>query len=292
MTDPNATPSTSSQPLQFDRVDAPAEASQGDQSAPLQCESCGNAIHAAYYHVNGRSVCVRCKDTAVDASQSPRGAGVIFKSLLFGGVAALGGAAIYYAVIAITNFEIGLVAILIGFMVGAAVRKATAGRGGRKFQVIALLLTYFAVGVAYTPLAIKGAMDAPKTASVADSVSASGSDSIALPPPTPMTPMLAGAAATADTTAAATDSTSATQLGGNIFVALAILLGGGFLMVLALPVLAVVGSLPSGLISALIIGFGMHQAWKMTAAFTANVSGPYRVGAEPPPATDAPATAG
>ena len=67
-------------------------------------------------------------------------------------VAAIPGAILYYAVIAITNFEIGIVAIAIGYMVGWAVRKGAGGRGGRRFQVLALVLTYWAVGLAYTPL--------------------------------------------------------------------------------------------------------------------------------------------
>src|SRR4029450_6773668 len=74
---------------------------------------------------------------------------------LFGLGAAIAGAILYYAVIAITNFEIGIVAIAIGFMVGWAVRKGAGGRGGRRFQVLALVLTYWAVGLAYTPITFK-----------------------------------------------------------------------------------------------------------------------------------------
>jgi hypothetical protein len=46
----------------------------------------------------------------------------------------------------------------------------------------------------------------------------------------------------------------------------------------ALPVLVVIGSFPSGLISAFIIFIGMRQAWKMTSAPVLKVYGPYRVG--------------
>jgi hypothetical protein len=53
---------------------------------------------------------------------------------VFGLGAGIVGAVIYYAVIAITNFEIGLVAILIGYMVGQAVRKGARGRGGLRFS--------------------------------------------------------------------------------------------------------------------------------------------------------------
>ena len=48
----------------------------------------------------------------------------------------------------------------------------------------------------------------------------------------------------------------------------------------ALPVLMVVGSMPSGLISAVIIFFGMQQAWKMTGVPSLQVLGPFRVGSE------------
>ena len=36
--------------------------------------------------------------------------------------------------------------------------------------------------------------------------------------------------------------------------------------------------MPGGLITAAIIGFGMHQAWRMTAAPQLTITGPYRVG--------------
>jgi hypothetical protein len=50
---------------------------------------------------------------------------------------------------------------------------------------------------------------------------------------------------------------------------------------LALPVLAVFGSLPTSLIGGVIIGVGMRQAWRMTAAPRVETLGPYRVGSEP-----------
>jgi hypothetical protein len=49
----------------------------------------------------------------------------------------------------------------------------------------------------------------------------------------------------------------------------------------ALPVMVVVGSFPSGLISAIIIFIGMRQAWRMTGAPLVQILGPYRVGADP-----------
>ena len=172
---------------------------------------------------------------------------MIGRALLFGGGAAVLGAILYYAVIAITNFEIGLVAIAIGYMVGYAMRMATKGRGGRRFQIIAVVLTYWAVGLAYMPLALGGARQAQGRSEQS--------------------------ATSADAGPQAARAVSPRQL----LVGLA-LLGG---LTFALPVLAIAGSLPGGLISGVIIAFGMHQAWRMTAAPQFEISGPYRVGASP-----------
>jgi len=297
MTDPNA---PSSEPLQFDRaVDAEATAPDAaEQAAPsIECSACNSAIKTYYYHVDGATVCAKCKQVAERAGQSQKGGGALIKAFLLGGLAAVIGAAIYYGVIAITNFEIGLVAILIGFMVGFGVRLGAAGGGGRRYQVMALVLTYFAVGLAYTPLAFKGAMDArgsgADSMAVADSLSADSADADALAEEAAEEDSAEVAlAGDADSSAAA--PLSVKKIGvGTALLGLGVIVLGGFLMVFALPVIAVLGSMPSGLISAFIIGLGMHQAWKMTAGHIVSITGPYKVGGDteaesPPAATLAP----
>ena len=284
---PSAAPAAAAG-LQFDRVDVGAAPAPEVKVASLPCGNCGRSIDE-YFQVDGRSVCASCKDVAALASAPARGAGVYFKALLFGGVAALIGAAIYYGVIAITDFEIGLVALLIGFIVGAAVRTATDGRGGRRFQIMAVTLTYFAVGLAYAPLFIKGAMQSAQTDSsavadtltvaedsaVGDSADISDSAEISLAGDT-------ANAARVDSLLKQVSSPSG-KATRAVLASLAAVSVGGFLMVFALPILAVLMTMPSGLISAMIIGIGMHQAWKMTAAQRHQISGPYRVGATPTP---------
>ncbi|MEP7086144.1 MAG: hypothetical protein ABI884_02320 [Gemmatimonadota bacterium] len=138
--------------LQFDRVvnSAPGGALNG---APVAtCVVCKKAIDSDYYHLNGKVACDSCRKAIQAQLAPPAGAGALGLAALFGIGAALAGAAVYYAVIAITNFEIGIVAILIGWMVGWGVRKGAAGKGGRGFQLLAVALTYLAVGLAYAPL--------------------------------------------------------------------------------------------------------------------------------------------
>jgi hypothetical protein len=228
-------------------------------SLAFSCRGCQQTLSDEYFDVNGEPVCSSCRDSLLHQAEPPRGAMPLIRAALFGIAAAIAGAVLYYAVIAITNFEIGLVAIAIGYMVGYAIRKATGGRGGRVFQILALVLTYWSVGLAYVPLALTGSTQQPTASTPANATDAA--------PP---------AAAPPDTTAPARSADGKI----NLPIALAFL----FVFSLALPVLAVFASLPGGLLSAVIIGVGMHQAWRMTAAPRLIVTGPLRVGTGAEPA--------
>ena len=111
--------------LQFDKVVPQGAAAPGRVS----CAYCKRPLPAEYYDVSGKSTCADCRGQIEALIQTPRNAATFLKALLFGSVAGIAGAVIYYAVIAITNFEIGIVAILIGYMVGYAIRKGASGRG-------------------------------------------------------------------------------------------------------------------------------------------------------------------
>lgn len=229
--------------LQFDTALLKGGGAPGDTRA-LVCDGCAQPITSTYYDVSGRTTCAACRTTLGTLLETPSGIAPIVKASLFGMAAGIAGAIVYYAVIAITNFEIGIVAILIGYMVGYAVHKG-AGGGGRRFQVLAIALTYGAVALAYAPIVVKAAIEARQTEA----------------------PVAASAAA--DTTEA--------QPSRPPVIAVVFLLG----LIAALPVVVVVGGLPSSLISAAIIFFGMRQAWKMTGKPPLVITGPYRVGAPP-----------
>jgi hypothetical protein len=244
-------------PLQFDTATSSVPASAASGQDGVACVTCQRAILDNYFDVNEQPVCASCRSEIAQQTETPRGFGVIARAALFGLVAAILGAILYYAVIAITDFEIGLVAIAIGYMVGYGVRMGTRGRGGRRFQVIALVLTYWAVGLAYTPFLFgQASQDATQQAGAGNTE----------PVDAAVTP-------------AATDEPDGTNDRGLLF-ALVVMLGISF----ALPVMSAVSSLPGGLISAAIIAFGMHQAWRMTGVPQLVITGPFRVGAGPPAA--------
>ena len=238
--------------LQFDRL---VTDSDRPGTPAVACTACRAAIHTEYYDINGHSFCRGCRDAVEASAETPRGLGPLIMAGAFGFGAGLVGAAIYYAVIAIANLEIGIVAVLIGYMVGYAVRKGAGGRGGRRFQVLAVMLTYASVALAYTPIAVKQITTQDQDAQKAQTPAPSG-DSRPAPAPT-------------------SSDAATTESGGSVLMAVAALLA----FVAALPVLVVVASFPSGLISAFIIFIGMRQAWKMTGAPRLEILGPFRVAA-------------
>ncbi|MEP7304004.1 MAG: helix-turn-helix transcriptional regulator [Acidobacteriota bacterium] len=243
--------------LQFDRVITESASSTSPDKLAVICTVCQAQVDTDYYDINGRTCCGRCRAAVQAAAETPRGIIPLIGAGVFGLGAGVIGAALYYAVIAITQLEIGIVAILIGYMVGYSVRRGARGRGGLRFQILAVALTYTSVALAYAPLAFKEAVEANRNGRKARVEGRTNSDAAAPAPG-------GGRVATSSSR-------------GGLLVGLVILLG----LIAALPVLVIVGSFPSGLISAFIIFIGMRQAWRMTGVPRLVVLGPYRVGAAP-----------
>jgi hypothetical protein len=242
--------------LQFERAITASSPGDASTTPAVVCKACRAAVETEYFDINGKSFCGRCRTAIESAAETPRGVVPFVKASLYGIGAGIIGAVLYYAVVAITHFEIGLVAVVIGYMVGYAVRTGAHGRGGLRFQILAVALTYASVALAYTPL-VFGASATKHRAESAPSSSITMND---------------------DGPVARSPRAAVSQPGSkSLLVALAAL----FAFVAALPVLIVFGSLPSGLISAFIIFIGMRQAWRMTGAPWLHVLGPYAVGAAP-----------
>jgi hypothetical protein len=243
-----------SEELQFDHVVSESKPGSPPSKLAVVCAACQTPIETEYYDVNGNTCCGRCRLAAESAAETPEGIIPLLTAGAFGLGAGIVGAAIYYAVIAIAHLEIGIVAVLIGYMVGYAVRKGARERGGFRFQVLAVALTYASVAFAYTPMAFQQMIAASGNAQRAQTTGASGQAVEA-----------AGSRRTVTTRPS----------GAEFLIGLASLLA----FIAVLPMLVVFGSLPYGLISAFIIFIGMRQAWGMTRAPWVQVLGPYRVGA-------------
>ena len=87
--------------------------------------------------------------------------------------------------------------------------------------------------------------------------------------------MTPGAAPPSDSDTASITASSEDDAPGIGAGLVALVLAFAFAM--ALPILVILGSMPGGLISALIMLFGIQQAWKMTAGQNLEFHGPLTV---------------
>jgi MFS family permease len=74
-----------------------------------------------------------------------------FRAVVFGVLAGVAGALLWLAVRKLTGYEIGLIAVVVGFAVGAAVRKGSDDRGGVAYQLLAVFITYCCIVSTYVP---------------------------------------------------------------------------------------------------------------------------------------------
>lgn len=124
--------------LQFDKAEYSGPSGIGP------CVMCSNPIRDAYWHANGQNVCPDCAANIQQAKQSPERS-LITKGALYAIGAAIGCAIAYAAILIITNYELALISIAVGWLVGKAARMGTGGLGGRPVQIIAVIATYVAI---------------------------------------------------------------------------------------------------------------------------------------------------
>ena len=108
--------------IQFDRAefDQPA--------AAAACANCASGLHEQYYQVNGLTVCPPCCERLrMSAGHGTRSSRVM-RALGAGTAAALGESLLYWAILAITGYEFGLIAVVVGVAVGKAVSWGSRGR--------------------------------------------------------------------------------------------------------------------------------------------------------------------
>jgi hypothetical protein len=135
--------------LQFDKV-----IPQGSATVETTCTNCKSLLSGNYFAVKGQVVCASCKSKIETEFTSGNPMARVLKALAFGIPAGIVGAGIFYAIRALTGYEFGLIAILIGYMVGFAVLKGSQHRGGLPYQIMAVLITYMAICSTYVPLII------------------------------------------------------------------------------------------------------------------------------------------
>jgi hypothetical protein len=215
--------------------------SAGEAAAGRSCVICKQPIVNQYYQAQGAVVCEMCAQRIQSGQQAPPPVSLA-RAALFGVAAAVAGSLLYATVSIVTGLEIGLIAIVVGVMVGKAVRRGSNGLGGRPQQILAVLLTYFAITTSYIPVIIYHQIKEPQ----------------------------AVAKAVADGHKDAAQVTSSEQPKMSAGAAVLMLL----LIAAAAPFLSLTSGV-SALISLFIIFIGLKQAWRLTARPEILVMGPY-----------------
>jgi hypothetical protein len=243
--------------LQFERVEfATATATQ-------VCAVCKTAITDSYFAVGGAVICPVCSEKLTGKNA---GGAAFLRAWLWGGGVAVLGSIVWYLIAKLANMELGIVAIAVGYGVGMAVRRASRGRGGWKFQALAIFLTYASIVTSYVPFVIQGLRQAAEKNHAAEQAKSEGK--------------------TDDGASAANDSHAKPDAAkprskpsaGGFLLACAFILGLAF----AAPFLG--GA--SNFMGLIIIAIALYEAWKLNRRIP--VTGPFRVaatpGAGPPPA--------
>jgi len=241
------------------------------EAARLSCGSCQTELYDTYFEVNGQPTCERCRWAVEESLSTGSGTGRFAQSLLAGSAAGAVGAALFYGVAALTGYSFGLIAIVVGLLVGFAVRWGCNGRGGWFYQGLAMLLTYVAIVSTYIPGIIEALRDeyrtqeevAAETVGQVEEVAADLSPGAApqekLPPDD-----------TAEPASVSNDEISEEEItiGLRLFAYAAVLL-----LAMAAPILMAFES-PIGLV---IIGIGLYEAWKINKKLVLEVTGPFQV---------------
>jgi hypothetical protein len=239
-----------SEVLQFERAEYEQPA------GAVTCAQCSRTLTQSYYQVNGHVVCDGCARKLRAEGEGGSRAGRVVRAIGAGLLAAVLGALLYYGVAALTGYEFGLIAIVVGFGVGSAVRWGSNGRGGWAYQTLAIGLTYLAIVATYAPAVVQGLRELePEQA-------ASG-------------PATAGAQPVSQTADAPADAAAdaAPPTAGSLILALAVLA----LIVCAAPFLAGL----QNIIGLIIIGIGLYEAWKLNKRTPFEITGPHPVAVAP-----------
>jgi hypothetical protein len=223
-----------------------ATAEFAPNSPAMTCAACRRPIDGPYFKINGAQACANCANKI--RAQIPKDTHAAFvRALLFGIAGAVAGFALYVIFALATGLVIGFVSLAVGFIVGKAMNFGSRGAGGRRYQLVAVLLTYLAVSMSAVPIAIYQMRQQHQ--------------------------------AQAQTQAQSSDTAAPRE-----HMSVAKVIGVLALVGIASPFLDLQNP-THGIIGLVILFVGIRFAWRFTAGRTVSVSGPYSASpAAPSPA--------
>jgi len=224
-----------------------------------RCAACSQPILSEYYRVNSTMVCPTCVSSAQNSLPKDTH-GAFMRAVLFGCAGALLGLILYSAFGIITGLVIGYLSLGVGYLVGKAMMMGSKGIGGRRYQIVAVLLTYAAVSTSAIPIAIsmQSKQRREQKQQLADEQRQSEKESGQQP-----------------SEATPAQSEPAAESPQHPKVNLAAALGYLALIGLASPFLELQDPV-HGFIGLIILLVGIRIAWQITAARLPEISGPFQ----------------
>lgn len=221
-------------------------AEYSNQPSADTCKVCQQPITGMFYRANYAMVCGSCADRV--KREIPQDSHARFvRGLLFGIGGFLAALIAYSAVgILLRGWTIGYLSLGVGWIVGKAIITGSGGVGGRRYQILAVLLTYAAVSMSAIPIGLS--LSKSDSQKVQQSAPETGNPSGEASAPS-------GQQSPAEAKAAESDSKQ---------MSFASAIGTLAMIGLASPFLEIQGGL-SGVIMLVILFVGMRFAWKMTA---------------------------
>jgi hypothetical protein len=128
------------------------ERAETSTNATPVCAQCATPITDRYFTIGSHVLCEPCHFAFQNAKAPGNAATRFFGAAGLGALAAAIGCALWMAVTELTGYEIGLIAIAVGFLVGMAVHIGSRRVGGLVYQLLAVFLTYSAIVMTYVPI--------------------------------------------------------------------------------------------------------------------------------------------
>lgn len=133
------------EPLTFERAEYEAP-----PPSEVTCTLCGQRVVHEFFRCNAQPLCAACA-AQLKSRGLPTVPGAFGRAFGLGLGAAILGAALWFGIRALTGYDLGIVGVVVGWFVGAAVRRGAGARGGWLYQTLAIVLVYLAIASTYVP---------------------------------------------------------------------------------------------------------------------------------------------
>jgi hypothetical protein len=134
---------------------------ENQREASLSCGYCKKPLSVQYWQIAKRPACGECRAVVQRELEASTSRARFIGALQYGALAAAAGSVGWIVITKVTGYELSIVAIGIGYLVGKAVRKGAGGFGGTRYQYLAMFLTYSAIALASLPAIFEALRHSP-----------------------------------------------------------------------------------------------------------------------------------